>query len=78
MKILQELTRREKLVVAGAVHDLNLAARFADRLLLMRDGKALASGKREEVLTRENIAAAFGIAPEIVRSSAGHPVLLFD
>jgi heme transport system ATP-binding protein len=78
MRTLQEIARREDLVVAGAVHDLNLAARFADQVLLLHQGKVVAMGPRDQVLTRENIAAAFGLAPTILRSSAGHPFLVFD
>jgi len=78
MRTVQELARREDLIVAGAVHDLNLAARFSDRMLLLQEGKVLAAGTREEVLTRDNIEAAFGVAPAILRSAAGHPFLVFD
>jgi hypothetical protein len=35
-------------------------------------------GAREEVLTRENIAAAFGVTPTILRSDSGYPFLVFD
>jgi iron complex transport system ATP-binding protein len=78
MRTLQSLARREGLVVAGVVHDLNLAARFGEHLVLLHEGKVLAAGLRDEVLTRENIAAAFRLTPTILRSSAGHPVLLFE
>jgi iron complex transport system ATP-binding protein len=78
MRTVQELARREDLVVAGAVHDLNLAARFSDHLLLLHRGKVVAMGAREEVLTRENVAAAFGVTPTILRSDSGSPFLVFD
>jgi iron complex transport system ATP-binding protein len=78
MRTVQELARREDLVVAGAVHDLNLAARFGDHLLLLHRGRVVAMGAREEVLTRENIAAAFGVTPTILRSDSGYPFLVFD
>jgi heme transport system ATP-binding protein len=42
-------------------HDVNLAAEFADHILLMQGGKALAYGRPAEVLTSELLAAAFGI-----------------
>ncbi len=78
MRTLQELARRENLVVAGAVHDLNLAARFADQVLLLHQGKVVAAGPREEVLTPQHIGAAFGLTPTVLRSDAGHPFLVFD
>ncbi len=78
MRTVQEIARREDLVVAGAVHDLNLAARFGDRLLLLHQGKVVAIGAREDVLTRENIAAAFRVSPTILKSESGSPFLVFD
>jgi iron complex transport system ATP-binding protein len=42
-------------------HDLNLAAEFADRVLLMKDGAAVAFGPPSEVLTPERLSAVFGI-----------------
>jgi len=42
-------------------HDLNLAAAFADRVLLLKDGRLFALGTPREVLTEENVAAVFGV-----------------
>lgn len=42
-------------------HDLNLAAEFADRILLMKDGRNIASGKPEEVLTPELLKELFAV-----------------
>ena len=53
------------LVVIGVLHDLNLAARFADRLLLLDRGRLVAAGTRDEVLTRDHIRAAFGVEPVV-------------
>ncbi|GAC1547876.1 MAG: heme ABC transporter ATP-binding protein [Myxococcales bacterium] len=78
MRTLQALTRREELVVVGVVHDLNLASRFGDQLVLLHEGKVLAAGPREQVLTREKVERAFRLAPTIVRSGGGHPYLLFE
>lgn len=42
-------------------HDLNLAAEFADEILLLKNGRILAKGKPEKVLTEENINEIFGV-----------------
>lgn len=44
------------------LHDLNLAAQYAERLLLLRHGRLLVQGRPEEVLTCERIAEGFGVA----------------
>ena len=69
MDKLKELVARQKLVVAGVVHDLNLAAKYADKLTLLQDGKMLASGSGDEVLTPEWIREAYRVQAEIVVSS---------
>jgi iron complex transport system ATP-binding protein len=48
-----------------ALHDLALAARFCDRLLLLADGKLVAQGKPEAVLTESHLAAYFRLQAKI-------------
>ena len=45
--------------VVAAIHDLDLAARYCDRLVLLADGRVVASGPPRAVLTTETIAGAF-------------------
>jgi len=62
--------------VLAIVHDLALAARFADRILVMDQGRLGAQGAPREVLTPPRIAAVFGVEAEIVDSGVGAiPVL---
>ena len=56
--LLREL-RGEGLAVLVITHDLNLAARFADRLLLLDRGRATARGAPESVLSREALEAVY-------------------
>ena len=42
-------------------HDLNLASEFADEIILLKNGRILAKGKSETVLTEENLAEVFGV-----------------
>lgn len=48
------------------LHDLNLASIFADRIVLMNEGKIIADGSPSEVITTENIRAVYGVNAEIV------------
>jgi iron complex transport system ATP-binding protein len=61
-KILQFMWENE-VVTVGVVHDLNLAARFANKILLLNRGKLMAYGNRKEVLTAKNIREAYGLEP---------------
>ena len=58
------------IAVIAAIHDLNLAAQYCDRLLLLKRGEIIADGTVEEVLTQEHIAEAFGVSA-LVRK---HPI----
>ncbi|MDD9966138.1 MAG: heme ABC transporter ATP-binding protein [Myxococcales bacterium] len=52
--------------VAVVLHDLNLAAQYADRILLMRGGQAVACGSPTVVLTEENLRRILGVEAVIV------------
>ena len=61
-----------------AIHDINIAARFSDRIILLSDGKIVADGTPIEVLTSENIAKVFGVTSEIsLPTSVFEPVRVF-
>ena len=57
--------------VLAIVHDLALAARFADRVVMMDHGRLVADGGPREVLTPERIAAVFGVEATITDSAVG-------
>jgi iron complex transport system ATP-binding protein len=62
--------------VLAIVHDLALAARFADRVIMMERGRLVAAGTPREVLTPERIAAVFAVEAVIIDSVVGAiPVL---
>jgi iron complex transport system ATP-binding protein len=60
MELLKRLTSEEKLIVIAVIHDLNLAAQYCDRLVLLHEGKIVSLGTPAEVLTAENIKNTFG------------------
>lgn len=61
------------LAAVAVLHDVNLAASFADRVLLLRDGKVLAVGGRE-ALSSENLEALYGIPIAAARTPSGQPL----
>jgi iron complex transport system ATP-binding protein len=60
MELLQSEARSGKAVLA-VLHDLTLAARYCSRLLLLHQGKLIAAGTPEAVLTPQHLAAVYGI-----------------
>lgn len=65
MHKMKNLLKSQKIVVIGVVHDLNLAAKFADQIILLHQGKLLAQGNKKTVLTRANIKTAYRLEPFI-------------
>jgi iron complex transport system ATP-binding protein len=66
MELLRNEARAGGLVVA-VLHDLTMAARYCDRLLLLDAGRVAAEGAPLEVLSPERLAAVYGIAARIDR-----------
>jgi len=50
-----------------ALHDINLAAVFADRILMIKNGRIKYSGRAEEVLTPENIKDIYRIDADVIK-----------
>jgi iron complex transport system ATP-binding protein len=79
MKKVREFASRPDAVVIGVVHDLNLAARFADRLVLLHRGAVLAEGNTADVLTTQNLHSAFDVTPVFIPNPAdGRIYLSYD
>jgi len=79
MRKVRTIASASDAVVVGVVHDLAVAARFAENLVLLRDGRVLAAGSASEVLTRENIRVGFQVEPVWLSPTAGGtPRLAFE
>lgn len=62
-----ELCQKVKTVIA-AVHDLKTAVRFCTRLILMKEGRIIADGAPEAVVTQENLSEAYGVNALVYRN----------
>ncbi len=66
---------RERRVVLAVLHDVGLAARFCDRVLLMNDGVIVCDGPPDAALSAEAIRAHYGVEPLIGRHE-GEPLIV--
>jgi len=73
MCILQSLAQSKERSVIVSMHDLNVASRFTDRMIMLKQGCIFAAGTPEAVLTEENIEAVYGIKASISYSAVGKP-----
>ena len=74
---LMKIVRTLGVTVVSAIHDLNIAAAFCDRIYVMKDGGIAGAGTPEEVLTPELIRRIYQVEAEVVRDSRGNMHILF-
>lgn len=65
LELVRALCREKSVAVLAALHDLNLAAHFCDRLVLLDRGRMAAMGRWDEVLTPERVREVFGVEAEV-------------
>lgn len=66
-ELMQSLARDNRLGVLCVSHDVNLASRFADRLVMMNHGKVVTEGKPAAVLTEANLEATYQTPVELLK-----------
>ena len=74
LRAVSELARRG-LGVLLILHDPNLALRYASRVTLLRDGRMLASGAPQDVITADALEQLYGVPVRLVRANGGLPVV---
>lgn len=65
LELLQKLNKEQGRTIVMVLHDLNQAARFADHLIALKDGKIVKTGSSEEVINRAVLKKVFQIDAEI-------------
>lgn len=75
--MLMELVKKLNVTVISAIHDLNIAAAYCDKIYVLKDGVLEGYGTPEEVLTPELIRRIYKVEAEIVYDSRGKMHILF-
>jgi len=70
---LDSQTKAKNWVSVMVLHDLNLAAQYADNLLVLKNGKLVAQGAPKDVLTPQLVEAVYGVKADVVLDSTGLP-----
>ncbi|QDY70652.1 ABC transporter ATP-binding protein [Qingshengfaniella alkalisoli] len=77
LDLLVDMNRDRGTTIVMVLHDLNLAARYADHLVAMSDGRLHSFGKAEDVLTEATIESVFGMPSRIISDpTSGKPMIL--
>ena len=75
MDIIKDLVKKKMVSAIVAIHDLNLASRYSDKIIMMKRGKVVAAGDPISVLTQDNIASVYGVET-IVRTQSEAPYVI--
>ncbi len=75
MNIIRDVVKKKEITAIMALHDLNLASYYSDRIIMMNRGKIIAAGDPQSVITEENIAKVYRVEAA-VRSLSDRPVIM--
>ena len=75
LQLVRAYTHQRGVTSLLTLHDLNMAARFADKIVLLKDGVVFRQGLPAEVVTPEVIQAAYGVEVDVRHDEAGVPML---
>jgi iron complex transport system ATP-binding protein len=77
LELVERLHRERSLTVVMVLHDINQAARFCERVIVMRSGAVVKDGSAREVLTEHLLADVFGVRARIILDDeSGRPLCL--
>ena len=74
MNILKDLNTNHKMTLIVAMHDLNLASRFCNRIILIKEGKVISDGTPLQVLKKNILEQVYGIELDLDFKN-GHPLI---
>lgn len=75
MEMISGMVKRKGMAAMLAMHDLNLASRFSDTIMMLNSGTVFCTGEPSQVITVENIKSVYGVKARVNRNS-GHPYIL--
>lgn len=77
LDLVRQLNSQFGRTIVLVLHDLNLAARYADQLVFLRDGVVAASGRPDELMTEQHIASVFDVDVMVITDPAyGRPLCI--
>ncbi len=77
LRLVRQINARQGSTIVMVLHDLSLAARYSDRLVVLHEGRVFADGAPWEVITPEVLATAFGLEALVIADPAsGRPLVV--
>ena len=66
LSLIRRLNKEKKLTVLMVLHDINQSMEYADEIIVMKDGKILAAGNTQKVISEAILDEAFSVKTEIL------------
>ncbi|MDR1098852.1 MAG: ABC transporter ATP-binding protein [Treponema sp.] len=76
MELMRKKAGEEGKTIVAVLHDLNLAAQYCDRIVLLKDGRIRGEGPPGELLTGELVEEIYGVRAAVRKDEYGRPVIL--
>ena len=77
-KMLKRLSREKNILIVMISHDINIAAKYSDKIILMHKGSVFDMGEPNKVITAENLRTVYGVTAEITKDDDAPHVILKD
>lgn len=77
-RILRDLSQEKNILVIMISHDLNIAAKYSDTMIMLYGGSIYAIGTPSEVITKENIKAVYDVESEVIESHGRPHLIMLD
>lgn len=78
MDLVRRETAQGNIVTVVVVHDINIALRHAQHALMLKEGRLIAEGQPDKVITPETLAQVYGVEGRIEHCSRGMPQVMID
>ncbi len=78
MDLVRRETTQRNIVTVVVVHDINIALRHAQHALMLKEGRLIAEGQPDKVITPETLAQVYGVEGRIEHCSRGMPQVMID
>lgn len=76
LSLLRKLNKEKGTTIVVVIHDINLASRYSDEVIMLNEGKIIGIGSPEKVITKENIEFAYNIKVAIEKNKYTHSIYL--
>ena len=75
LELIRSYTRAKKVATIVILHDLSMACRYADQIVILKDGRVFRSGSPLEVVSEENVRDAYGVNVRLLMADEEKPLL---